>query len=99
MVWDSSWAESARPDHIRRAILERVTDPLATDDRERIDEVIRPIESRVGVPVAATCASVHVRTGEGQPTKRLRREVRARAQARGRLAVNPEGPAGTPRRE
>ena len=124
-----------------RAILERVTDPLATDetridrwlcavrlvktrplatrlcegghvvvngspakpstkvragdrvealiaDRERIVEVVRPIESRVGAPVAATCyvdqsppvvpevrPAMMVVRGEGRPSKRLRREL------------------------
>lgn len=56
-------------------------------DRERIVEVVRPIESRVGAPVAATCYVDHsppvVRQagpevspvrGEGRPSKRLRRE-------------------------
>ncbi len=57
-------------------------------DRERIVEVVRPIESRVGAAVAATCymdhsppvvpearpAMVPVR-GEGRPSKRLRREL------------------------
>ena len=57
--------------------------------RERIIEVVRPIESRVGAPVAATCYVDHspppvvteVRPGimavrgEGRPTKRLRREL------------------------
>ncbi len=57
-------------------------------DRERVVEVVRPIESRVGAPVAATCyvdhsppvvpkggpAIVLVR-GEGRPSKRLRREL------------------------
>jgi len=56
-------------------------------DRERIVEVVRPIESRVGAEVAATCyvdhsppvlreaapGAVLVR-GEGRPSKRLRRE-------------------------
>jgi ribosome-associated heat shock protein Hsp15 len=56
-------------------------------DRKRIVEVIRPIESRVGAAVAATCyvdhsppvvpearqGTVLVR-GEGRPSKRLRRE-------------------------
>ena len=56
-------------------------------DRERIVEVMRPIESRVGAAVAATCyvdhsppvvpeprpAMMPVR-GEGRPSKRLRRE-------------------------
>ena len=58
-------------------------------DRERIVEVIRPIESRVGAAVAATCYVDHsppvvpvaagpamtpIR-GEGRPSKRLRREL------------------------
>jgi ribosome-associated heat shock protein Hsp15 len=57
-------------------------------DRKRIVEVVRPIESRVGAAVAATCyvdhsppvvpvagpAIVLVR-GEGRPSKRLRREL------------------------
>ena len=56
-------------------------------DRERIVEVLRPIESRVGAAVAATCYVDHsppvVREagpgitlvrGEGRPSKRLRRE-------------------------
>ena len=57
-------------------------------DRERIVEVLRPIESRVSAPVAATCYVDHsppvVRQtgpqvtpvrGEGRPNKRLRREL------------------------
>ena len=58
-------------------------------DRERIVEVVRPIESRVGAAVAATCyvdhsppvVPVKVRPGimavrgEGRPSKRLRREL------------------------
>ena len=58
-------------------------------DRERIVEVVRPIESRVGAPVAATCYVDHspppivteIRPGimavrgEGRPSKRLRREL------------------------
>ncbi len=57
--------------------------------RERILEVVRPIESRVGAPVAVTCYVDHtpppvvteVRPGimavrgEGRPSKRLRREL------------------------
>jgi ribosome-associated heat shock protein Hsp15 len=59
-------------------------------DRERIVEVVRPIESRVGAAVAATCYVDHsppvvpepgsgpgikrIR-GEGRPSKRLRREL------------------------
>ena len=56
--------------------------------RERVVEVVRPIESRVGAQVAATCYVDHsppvvpeagpkimpVR-GEGRPGKRLRREL------------------------
>ena len=56
-------------------------------DRERVVEVVRPIESRVGAEVAAACyvdhsppvvpearpAFVLVR-GEGRPSKRQRRE-------------------------
>jgi ribosome-associated heat shock protein Hsp15 len=58
-------------------------------DRERVVEVVRPIESRVGAPVAVTCYVDHspppmvreVRPGimavrgEGRPGKRLRREL------------------------
>lgn len=58
-------------------------------DRERIVQVVRPIESRVGAPVAVTCyvdhspppVVVEVRPGimavrgEGRPSKRLRREL------------------------
>src|SRR5918997_4010129 len=58
-------------------------------DRERIIEVVRPIESRVGAAVAVTCYVDHtpppvvreVRPGilavrgEGRPNKRLRREL------------------------
>ena len=56
-------------------------------DRQRIVEVVRPIESRVGAAVAATCYVDHsppvvpqvrpsttVVRGEGRPSKRLRRE-------------------------
>jgi ribosome-associated heat shock protein Hsp15 len=57
--------------------------------RERVLEVVRPIESRVGAAVAATCYTDHspppvmseVRPGvmavrgEGRPSKRLRREL------------------------
>ena len=57
--------------------------------RERIVEVVRPIESRGGAPVAVTCYVDHspppvvteVRPGimavrgEGRPSKRLRREL------------------------
>jgi ribosome-associated heat shock protein Hsp15 len=56
-------------------------------DRERIVEVVRPIESRVGAAVAATCyvdhsppvvpaagPAVRLVRGEGRPSKRLRRE-------------------------
>lgn len=58
-------------------------------DRERILEVVRPIEARVGAPVAATCyvdrspppvvtevrPGIMVVRGEGRPGKRLRREL------------------------
>jgi ribosome-associated heat shock protein Hsp15 len=57
-------------------------------DRKRVVEVVRPIESRVAAPVAATCYVDHSppvvrRTGseilpirgEGRPSKRLRREL------------------------
>ena len=57
--------------------------------RERILEVVRPIETRVGAPVAATCyvdnsppplvseiaPGIKVMRGAGRPTKRLRREL------------------------
>ena len=58
-------------------------------DRDRVVEVVQPIETRVGAPVAATCYLDHtppptvteVRPGilavrgEGRPSKRLRREL------------------------
>ena len=58
-------------------------------ERERIVEVIRPIEARVGAPVAATCyvdnspppvireitPGIKAIRGEGRPNKRLRREL------------------------
>ncbi len=57
-------------------------------DRERIVEVVRPIESRVGAAVAVTCyvdhsppvvrepgPAIKVARGEGRPSKRLRREL------------------------
>ena len=57
-------------------------------DRRRIVEVVRPIESRVGAPVAVTCYVDHsppvvpevgpaimLVRGEGRPSKRLRREL------------------------
>ena len=57
--------------------------------RERIVEVVRPIEARVSAPVAATCYVDHsppvevveiapgikMIRGEGRPSKRLRREL------------------------
>ena len=56
-------------------------------DRERIVEVVRPIESRVGAAIAATCYVDHsppvvpearpgmaLVRGAGRPSKRLRRE-------------------------
>jgi ribosome-associated heat shock protein Hsp15 len=65
-------------------------------DRERIVEVVLPIESRVGAAVAATCyvdhspplvpkagpAMVPAR-GEGRPSKRLRRELERLRRAAG----------------
>ena len=66
--------------------------------RERIVEVVRPIESRVGAAVAVTCYVDHtpppvvteVRPGilavrgEGRPNKRLRRELERLRRAAGR---------------
>ncbi len=57
--------------------------------RERIVEVVQPIETRVGATVAATCyvdnspppviseiaPGIKVMRGEGRPSKRLRREL------------------------
>ncbi len=66
-----------------------------TADRERVVEVVRPIESRVGAPAAAACYVDHsppvVREagpaitlirGEGRPSKRLRRELERLRRAR-----------------
>lgn len=58
-------------------------------ERERIVEVVRPIETRVGAPVAATCyvdnspppvvrqiaPGIKAIRGEGRPTKELRRKL------------------------
>jgi ribosome-associated heat shock protein Hsp15 len=57
-------------------------------DRDRVVEVVRPIESRVGAPVAATCyvdhsppvlpqpaSGIKPIRGQGRPSKRLRREL------------------------
>ncbi len=58
-------------------------------ERERIVEVVRVIDARVGAPVAATCyvdhtpppvvselaPGIRVVRGEGRPSKRLRREL------------------------
>ena len=67
-------------------------------ERERIVEVVRPIETRVGAPVAVTCyvdnspvpviseiaPGIKVVRGEGRPSKRLRRELdRMRRSGRG----------------
>lgn len=67
-------------------------------ERERIVEVVRPIETRVGAPVAATCyidnspppvvrenaPGIKAVRGEGRPNKRLRRELdRMRQSGRG----------------
>jgi ribosome-associated heat shock protein Hsp15 len=57
--------------------------------RERIVEVVKPIETRVGAPVAVTCyidnsppvvvteiaPGIKAIRGEGRPNKRLRREL------------------------
>lgn len=56
-------------------------------DRARVVEVVRPIESRVGAAIAATCyldhsppvvqeagPGIRPMRGEGRPSKRLRRE-------------------------
>ena len=66
--------------------------------RERIVEVVRPIENRVGAPVAATCYVDHTPApvvvelapgikmvrGEGRPSKRLRRELERMRRVGGR---------------
>jgi ribosome-associated heat shock protein Hsp15 len=67
-------------------------------ERERIVEVVRPIETRVGAPVAVTCyvdnspmpvireiaPGIKAVRGEGRPSKRLRRELeRMRRTGRG----------------
>lgn len=67
-------------------------------ERERIVDVVRPIEARVGAPVAATCyvdrspppvvveiaPGISVKRGAGRPSKRLRRELdRMRRTGRG----------------
>ena len=58
-------------------------------ERERIVEVVQPIETRVGAPVAVTCyidnspapvireimPGIKAVRGEGRPSKRLRREL------------------------
>ena len=58
-------------------------------ERERIVEVVRPIETRVGAPVADTCyvdnspppvvrqiaPGIKAIRGEGRPTKELRRKL------------------------
>ena len=65
--------------------------------RERIVEVVRPIENRVGAPVAATCyvdhtppevvvelaPGIRMVRGEGRPSKRLRRELERMRRAGG----------------
>jgi ribosome-associated heat shock protein Hsp15 len=65
-------------------------------ERERIVEVVRPIETRVGAPVAATCyidtspppviwqiaPGIKAIRGEGRPSKRLRRELERIGRAR-----------------
>jgi ribosome-associated heat shock protein Hsp15 len=58
-------------------------------ERERIVEVVRPIETRVGAPVAVTCyvdnspppvvreiaPGIRAVRGEGRPSKQLRRKL------------------------
>ena len=58
-------------------------------ERERILEVVRPIETRVGAPVAVTCyvdnspppivreiaPGIKAIRGQGRPSKQLRREL------------------------
>src|SRR6185369_16539190 len=58
-------------------------------ERERIVEVVRPIETRVGAPVAATCyidnspapvvreiaPGIMAVRGQGRPSKQLRRKL------------------------
>ena len=74
-----------------------VVDALIAD-RERIVEVVRPIETRVGAPVAATCyidnspppvereiaPGIKAIRGEGRPSKRLRRELERLRRSGGR---------------
>ncbi|MFN8630949.1 MAG: RNA-binding S4 domain-containing protein [Chloroflexota bacterium] len=66
-------------------------------DRERILEVVRPIRSRVGAPIAVTCyvdhsppvvrdatvAEIQRIRGEGRPSKRLRRDLERIRRAHG----------------
>lgn len=66
--------------------------------RERIVEVVRPIETRVGATVAAECyvdrspppvveeirPGIRVIRGEGRPSKHLRRELDRMRRAAGR---------------
>lgn len=66
-------------------------------DRQRIVEVVRPIESRVGAVAAATCymdhsppvvpetsgPTIRLVRGEGRPSKRLRRELEGLRRASG----------------
>jgi ribosome-associated heat shock protein Hsp15 len=62
--------------------------------RERLVEVVQPIESRVGALVAVTCyvdhsppvvpeAGLVITRGEGRPSKRLRRELERLRRAAG----------------
>jgi ribosome-associated heat shock protein Hsp15 len=66
--------------------------------RQRVVEVVQPIENRVGAPVAATCyvdhspppvvtemaSGIKVVRGEGRPSKRLRRELERMRRRAGR---------------
>jgi ribosome-associated heat shock protein Hsp15 len=67
-------------------------------ERQRIVEVVHPIETRVGAPVAVTCyidtspapvvreiaPGIKAVRGEGRPSKRLRRELERMRRAPGR---------------
>jgi ribosome-associated heat shock protein Hsp15 len=74
-------------------------------ERERIVEVVRPIETRAGAPAAATCyvdnspppvtreiaPGIRAVRGEGRPSKRLRRELERMRRAGPRLTLRHMG--------